>query len=130
MKNQKSILVLGTLLLAVFLSGCGTMGQQTTGGTGAVQATSVPSSGTVIYVDYPSPAHDNLKSIFQQTVKPGSTVQVYNNAGLTSLIGQQTANYLGMFIIDLGDNVAANDTVYLVVTESGKQPSPAIAFTR
>jgi hypothetical protein len=45
-------------------------------------------------------------------------------------VGRVAADIWGMFIISLGDNVVANNTVYLTVTESGKQPSPAIAFTR
>ena len=130
MKNQNLTLALGVLLLGVFLAGCGTMGQQTGGGSAAVQVTSAPSAGNIVYIDYSSPAHDYLKSVFQQTVKPASNVKVFNNAGLTSLVAQQTADSLGMFMVDLGDNVAANDTVYLVVTEPGKQASPAVAFSR
>lgn len=130
MKNQNLTLALGVLLLGVFLAGCGTMGQQTGGGSAAVQVTSAPTVSNIVYIDYPTPTHDYLKSIFQQTVKPGSSVKVFNDPGLTSLYGQQTADSLGMFFIDLGDNVAANDTVYLVVTEPGKQASPAVAFSR
>ena len=132
MKNQKLTLVLGVLLLGVFLTGCGTMGQQTGGGAAAVQVSSAPSTSGIVYLDYPTPMNDFLKSINQFTVPAGATVRIYNNANLSSgsLVGQQVADAWGMFIISLGDNIAANNTVYLTVTEPGKQASPAVAFSR
>jgi hypothetical protein len=132
MNNKKLIMIAGVLALGMFLTGCGTMGQQTGGGAAAVQVSSAPSASGIVYLDYPTPMNDFLKSVNQFTVPAGSVVKIYNNASLSSgsLVGQQTADIWGMFIISLGDNVVANNTVYLTVTESGKQPSPAIAFTR
>jgi hypothetical protein len=130
MKNNKSILALMAVTLMVGLSGCGTMTKDAGLPSGVSPATISPNPASIYYVDYSSPSNDRLLAGPVYTVTPGSNLKLYRDANLLNKIGEQAADSNGRFTFDLGDNVAANDTVYLVVTESGKQPSPAVAFSR
>lgn len=131
MRYLKNTSILILVSFCFFLTACGTVTQSTSQTQGQSQ-TPTPLASEVYYLDYGSPAHDLVKSVVQYAVAAGATVSVYSAlpAGAGTLVDSQTADATGMFILDIGDNVAANDTVYVIVQESGKLPSNTLVLNR
>ena len=114
------------LLFGIFgLAGCGTT--KIANNTTATLLTGYPLIAYITHTDNTSPAADTLSTIADITVEPHSVIKLYDVVD-TLLPYTVTADGMGHFILEIGDDALSGSVVFITATAPFKLESQPVAI--